>query len=607
MSMLKLYRDMSDPVIMPELPGGYSLSRFSSEADIHAWCECLRGGRLIDDLTDEEAFEREILSFKVIVPERDIHFLDYNGEHIGTVTGFIWRDTDRGCLHQVGIRKDFRGRGLAKYLLPAALQALRGRGVTITELVTGENRPAAVRSYLAAGFRPVEYDYMMPERWRAFMQEWDIEKLDMVYFDGSFYKTLYKNVPERKIKFGVFGAGRGRTMMEYCAKADDSTLVAICDKNEKWLAECAEKFGDAVKLYTDFDEFIKDDMDCVILANYANEHAPFAIKAMRAGKHVFSEVLPVQTMKEAVELIETIEETGMEYMYGENCCYMPAPRKMRKLFRAGKFGSFEYGEGEYMHNCEVGWEKITYGDPDHWRNNMSAFYYCTHATGPIIHISGLRPVKVSGFEAPFNARMGRMGAKAGAFGVEIITLENGAPVKCVQGVGPSKYSIWYSVYGSMGNMESARENAKNGAVKTLLMDCDEVEGSGDGKFSDTRTDDDLTETAGDLGHMGSDYYMMYNVVRHLLGNRQADVIDVYEALDMFLPGMFAYFSALEGGRPMDIPDLRNKEEREKWRNDTRCTDPKAAGDMLIPSYSKGNPEIPDETYKKLKEKFENQE
>lgn len=52
-------------------------------------------------------------------------------------------------------------------------------------------------------------------------------------------------------------------------------------------------------------------MDAVVLANYANEHAPFAIKAMRAGKHVFSEVLPVQTIKEAVELIETIEETGM--------------------------------------------------------------------------------------------------------------------------------------------------------------------------------------------------------------------------------------------------------------------------------------------------------
>ena len=34
-------------------------------------------------------------------------------------------------------------------------------------------------------------------------------------------------------------------------------------------------------------------------------------------------------MKEAVELIEAIEETGLVYAYGENYCYMAAPREMR--------------------------------------------------------------------------------------------------------------------------------------------------------------------------------------------------------------------------------------------------------------------------------------
>ena len=74
-------------------------------------------------------------------------------------------------------------------------------------------------------------------------------------------------------------------------------------------------------------------MDAVVLANYAHEHAPFAIKAMRLGKHVFSEVSPVQNMKEAVELVETVEETGLVYAYGENYCYMPAPMEMKKLYQ----------------------------------------------------------------------------------------------------------------------------------------------------------------------------------------------------------------------------------------------------------------------------------
>jgi hypothetical protein len=76
-------------------------------------------------------------------------------------------------------------------------------------------------------------------------------------------------------------------------------------------------------------------------------------------------------------------------------------------------------------------------------------------------------------------------------------------------------------------------------------------------------------------------------------------VDVYDAMDMFLPGLFAYRSALAGGMPMEVPDLRDKAQREKWRNDTACTDPAAAGDMLQPGLSTGNPDIPDSVYETL--------
>lgn len=229
---------------------------------------------------------------------------------------------------------------------------------------------------------------------------------------------------------------------------------------------------------------------------------------------------------------------------------------------------------------------------------MSAFYYCTHSIGPLIHITGMRPVKVTGFEAPFNDRMARMGAKAGPFAVEMITLENGALLKSLHGVGPAKDSIWYSIYGSKGRMESAREDAEleKGGVRTLYVNCDENECDNKSEVVNTDTGDALSDGAGDSGHGGSDYYIMHNLVEKLRGNRNADIVDVYEALDMFLPGMFAYFSVLAGGVPMDIPDLRDPAQREKWRNDTRCTDPEVAGDQLIPSYSKGNPDIPQSTY-----------
>ncbi len=266
-------------------------------------------------------------------------------------------------------------------------------------------------------------------------------------------------------------------------------------------------------------------------------------------------------------------------------------------------GAFQYGEGEYMHNCENDWYRHCHADENHWRNNMSAFFYCTHSLGPLIHIAGLRPVSVTGFEAPFNKKMYRMGAKAGPFGVEMVTLENGAILKSLHGVGAVKYSLWYSVQGDMGVLESQRNIAGDGGVQTLLMQGDRVEGSDDGLWTDTDLSDGLTELAADFDHGGGDYYLFYNACEAVKGNRQADIIDVYEALDMFLPGLFAYFSVLDGGKPQAVPDLRDPAERDRWRGDTRCTDPAAASNQLLPSYSAGNPAIPPEIYKGMKKKL----
>ena len=279
----------------------------------------------------------------------------------------------------------------------------------------------------------------------------------------------------KKVRIGVLGAHRGMSMIYYCKQAENAQVVAICDKWEEGLERTKKTLDDPdITYYTNFEDFILHDMDAVVLANYAHEHAPFAIRAMQEGKHVFSEVLPVQTMKQAVELIETIEKTGLIYAYGENYCYMPAPYEMRRLYRAGKIGEFEYGEGEYLHNCETIWPGITYGEEDHWRNNMYSTFYCTHSIGPLIHITGLRPVSVIGLETTRSERRRRVGGKSAAFGMEMITLENGGIIKSIHG-GLYNNSIWYTVYGSHGRMESGREDTGEN-VERLYINADEYSG-----------------------------------------------------------------------------------------------------------------------------------
>ena len=408
-----------------------------------------------------------------------------------------------------------------------------------------------------------------------------------------------------KVRIGVLGGARGSSLLNYCKVSDKAQLVAVCDYNPEvldWLRK--DLAGEEVAFYASFDDFVNHDMDAVILANYANEHVPFAIRCMEKGLHVYSEVLPCATMKEAVELIEAVERTGKIYAYGENYCYMDATTEMKKLYREGKIGEIEYAEGEYVHNCESIWPSITYGERNHWRNQMHAFFYCTHSFGPIIHITGLKPKSVVGFEGPFNERQYREGAPSGSFGVEMVTLENGAIVKSLHGY-LYRDSIWYSIYGAKGRMESAREDADAGAYDFLYVNADEYSGQyGERKvdaYAPARGNEEVTKR---FGHGGSDYYCVDEFVKKVMGDEEADTIDVYEAMDMYLPGIFAFQSALKGGISVEVPDLRKKEVREQYRNDTSCTFPDIAGDQLLPQSSHGTMEIPDEVYDVIRAKWE---
>lgn len=85
----------------------------------------------------------------------------------------------------------------------------------------------------------------------------------------------------------MIGVGRGESFASGATDLVGMKLVALCDTWEEKLQETGKKYG--VATYTDYDKFLEHDMDAVVLANYFNEHTPFAIKALAAGKHVMSE------------------------------------------------------------------------------------------------------------------------------------------------------------------------------------------------------------------------------------------------------------------------------------------------------------------------------
>ena len=145
--------------------------------------------------------------------------------------------------------------------------------------------------------------------------------------------TNYKAKP---IRVGIIGIGRGQNFADGATDLVGMELVALCDTWEERLREVGKQYG--VATYTDYDRFLEHDMDAVILANYFNEHAPFAIKALRAGKHVMSETACNTTLAEGVALCREVERSGKIYMLAENYPYTRFNMEMRRLYQTGEIG-----------------------------------------------------------------------------------------------------------------------------------------------------------------------------------------------------------------------------------------------------------------------------
>ena len=102
----------------------------------------------------------------------------------------------------------------------------------------------------------------------------------------------------KAIRVGVVGLGRGQSFAQGAGEAVGMELVALCDTWESKLREVGTQYG--VATYTEFDRFLEHDLDAVILANYFHQHAPLAIQALAAGKHVMSETAANKTLAEGV-------------------------------------------------------------------------------------------------------------------------------------------------------------------------------------------------------------------------------------------------------------------------------------------------------------------
>jgi predicted dehydrogenase len=258
----------------------------------------------------------------------------------------------------------------------------------------------------------------------------------------------------KPIRVGVIGVGRGQTFMHQAAFAG-MELVAICDTWKERLDEVGKQYG--ITTYTEYARFLEHDMDAVVLANYFHEHAPFAIQALQAGKHVMSECAACSTLAEGVALCRAVEQSGRIYMLAENYPFTAFSLEMARLYKAGEIGRVLYAEGEYNHPMEYGTHQSISPGLRHWRNNLPTTYYCTHAMAPLMAITDTLPVRVNGFAPPLpeDSPLKRLWKQMDVGGIIMAQMDNGALFKLLQGGLPG-HSIFYRLHGEGGLMETGR-------------------------------------------------------------------------------------------------------------------------------------------------------
>lgn len=173
--------------------------------------------------------------------------------------------------------------------------------------------------------------------------------------------------------------------------------VAVCDHVPERLNAVAARFG-VSETYASFEEMCRSDVDAIAIFTQRWLHGPMTVRALRHGKHVYSSVPMGVSVDEIDEILATVTETGLTYMSGETSYYYPAVVFCRERWRAGDFGDFVYGEGEYLHDMSHGfYDAFRFSGGDDWRSTASfpPMHYPTHSVSAVLSVTGDRMASVS--------------------------------------------------------------------------------------------------------------------------------------------------------------------------------------------------------------------
>jgi len=139
----------------------------------------------------------------------------------------------------------------------------------------------------------------------------------------------------KKIRIGIIGAGEIADLHAIGYRAStNAQLVAVADV-KRALAETKKAQYGAQESYGSYEDLLRDErIDAVDVCIPNIYHAPAAIAAAEAGKHVLVEKPMATTLRDCDEMIAAAKRNGVKLMVGHNQLFFPPHNEAKRLIEA---------------------------------------------------------------------------------------------------------------------------------------------------------------------------------------------------------------------------------------------------------------------------------
>lgn len=164
--------------------------------------------------------------------------------------------------------------------------------------------------------------------------------------------------PQPDLRVGIIGFGRrGMVLLRGVDKCKKAKVVHVCDRNFLLTNTARHNAGYQkipIKKTEEWRRVVDDpEVDAVVIATPDCLHAPMALRALEAGKHVYCETPVGYTIQECLDLKRVASASKAVFQSGHTRRYHTMYCNARKRILDGEIGKVTMVRGQWHESCNL--------------------------------------------------------------------------------------------------------------------------------------------------------------------------------------------------------------------------------------------------------------